>query len=271
VFERFTEGARRAIVLAQEEARSRNHSALGTEHLLLGIAREGGAGARLLAVLGADRDDIRLRVDEIATAADDEPQAHLPFTPELKKALELALRESIDTGAVEVGTPHLVLGLLREGEGVAAKVLTAIGVEFDAARATLAEGIPPPAPPAESSAGGAEPAADVTERTFTKRAQAALVGATEAATLFGHDHVGTEHVLLALIGDQGSAATRALVEMGVDIEVLGARLRELGTARGDAVADRAGDAGTAAADDPADDPGDGPDEGDPKDDADASD
>ena len=98
MFERFTDGARRVMILAQDEARSLDHSSIGTEHLLLGVVHEGGAGSALLAALGADPRDVRRRVEEVIGRGDTEPKPHLPFTPRAKKAIELSLRESMDLG-----------------------------------------------------------------------------------------------------------------------------------------------------------------------------
>jgi hypothetical protein len=123
MFERFTDRSRRVLVLAQEEARLLNHSFIGTEHLLLGLVHEDeGVAARALSQLGVSLEAVRLRVEEVVSLAGGATGSP-PFTPRAKKVLELALREAIQLGHSYIGTEHLLLGLVREGEGVAAQVL----------------------------------------------------------------------------------------------------------------------------------------------------
>jgi ATP-dependent Clp protease ATP-binding subunit ClpC len=129
VFERFTDRARSVLRLAQEEARLLNHSFVGTEHLLLGLIHEGeGVGAMALESLGVDLEATRERVRETITTPLDSETGSSPFTPRAKKALEMALRESLQLGHSYIGTEHLLLGLCREGEGVAIQVLQSFGV-----------------------------------------------------------------------------------------------------------------------------------------------
>jgi ribosomal protein S18 acetylase RimI-like enzyme len=138
VFERFTDRARRVIVLAQEEARILGHNYIGTEHLLLGLTAEGeGVAARALGYLHVSLSAVRAEVEEIVGLGDTEPMAHIPFTGRAKKVLELALRESHGLGHDYIGTEHILLGLVREGEGVAAQVLLARGVRLAHVRATV--------------------------------------------------------------------------------------------------------------------------------------
>jgi ATP-dependent Clp protease ATP-binding subunit ClpC len=135
MFERFTDRARRVVVLAQEEARGLNHDYIGTEHLLLGLMREGkGVAARALDGLGVRVDAVAERVEAAAGRGSEAPSGHIPFTPRSKKVLELSLREALDLGHDYIGTEHILLGLLREGEGVAAQVLDGLGVTADGAR-----------------------------------------------------------------------------------------------------------------------------------------
>jgi ATP-dependent Clp protease ATP-binding subunit ClpA len=130
MFERFTDRARRVIVLAQEEARLLNHDYIGTEHLLLGLAHEGqGVAAKALELLGIRLEALRSRVEEIIGQGQQAPSGHIPFTPRAKKVLELSLRESQQLGHNYIGTEHLLLGLVREGEGVAAQVLVKLGAD----------------------------------------------------------------------------------------------------------------------------------------------
>jgi hypothetical protein len=124
MFERFTDRARRVVVLAQEEARLLNHNYIGTEHILLGLIHEKeGVAARALTELGISLEAIRVEVVEIIGRGATAPSGHLPFTPRSKKVLELSLREALQLGHNYIGTEHILLGLIREGEGVAARVL----------------------------------------------------------------------------------------------------------------------------------------------------
>jgi ATP-dependent Clp protease ATP-binding subunit ClpA len=135
VFERFTDRARRVVVLAQEEARMLNHNYIGTEHILLGLIHEGeGVAARALESLGVSLETVRLQVEEIIGQGQQAPSGHIPFTPRAKKVIELAGREAEDLGHSYIGTEHLLLGLIREGDGVAAQVLARLGVDLAAAR-----------------------------------------------------------------------------------------------------------------------------------------
>ena len=139
MFERFTDRARRVVVLAQEEARLLRHGYIGTEHVLLGlVAEKEGLGAQALRAAGADLDQLRQSVRDIIGQGSGELPSHLPFTPRAKKVLELSLREAIGLGHKHIGTEHIVLGLLAEGEGVANHVLAAHGITDDAVRAEVA-------------------------------------------------------------------------------------------------------------------------------------
>jgi ATP-dependent Clp protease ATP-binding subunit ClpA len=135
MFERFTDRARRVVVLAQEEARMLNHNYLGTEHLLLGLVHEGqGIAARALESLGIGLEAVRQQVEEIIGQGQQAPSGHIPFTPRAKKVLELASREAKQLGHDYIGTEHILLGLIREGEGVAAQVLVRLGADLNRAR-----------------------------------------------------------------------------------------------------------------------------------------
>jgi len=131
VFERFTDRARRVLVLAQEEARLLNHSYIGTEHLLLGLVQESdGAAAKAIEQLGISLKDIRAKVLETVGASTTAVTGSPPFTPRAKKVLELSLREALQLGHNYIGTEHILLGLVREGEGVAAQVFVSLGVDL---------------------------------------------------------------------------------------------------------------------------------------------
>jgi ATP-dependent Clp protease ATP-binding subunit ClpC len=132
MFERFTDRARRVVVCAQEEARGLDHNYIGTEHILLGLVREGdGVAAKALESLGISLETVRQRVEEIIGRGQHTPSGHIPFTPRAKKVMELSLRESRQLGHHYIGTEHILLGLISEGEGVAAQVLTGLGAEHD--------------------------------------------------------------------------------------------------------------------------------------------
>ena len=135
LFERFTDRARRVVVRAQEEARLLNHNYIGTEHILLGLIHEGeGVAAKALESLGISLQAVRDQVEEIIGQGGSSPSGHIPFTPRAKKVLELSLREALQLGHNYIGTEHILLGLIREGEGVAAQVLTKLGADLSRVR-----------------------------------------------------------------------------------------------------------------------------------------
>ena len=135
MFERFTDRARRVVVLAQEEARMLNHNYIGTEHILLGLIHEGeGVAAKGLESLGISLEAVRAQVEEIIGQGQQAPSGHIPFTPRAKKVLELSLREALQLGHNYIGTEHILLGLIREGEGVAAQVLVKLGADLTRVR-----------------------------------------------------------------------------------------------------------------------------------------
>jgi len=135
MFERFTDRARRVVVLAQEEARMLNHNYIGTEHILLGLIHEGeGVAAKGLEALGISLEAVRSQVEEIIGQGQQAPSGHIPFTPRAKKVLELSLREALQLGHNYIGTEHILLGLIREGEGVAAQVLVKLGADLNRVR-----------------------------------------------------------------------------------------------------------------------------------------
>ena len=135
MFERFTDRARRVVVLAQEEARLLNHNYIGTEHILLGLIHEGeGVASKALEGLGISLESVREQVQEIIGQGQQAPSGHIPFTPRAKKVLELSLREALQLGHNYIGTEHILLGLIREGEGVAAQVLVKLGADLGSVR-----------------------------------------------------------------------------------------------------------------------------------------
>jgi ATP-dependent Clp protease ATP-binding subunit ClpA len=140
MFERFTDRARRVVALAQDEARMLNHGWIGTEHILLGLIHEGkGVAARTLESLGISLDAVGQQVEEIIGRGQQAPSGHIPFTPRAKKVLELSLREALQLGHNYIGTEHILLGLIHEGDGVAAQVLVKLGADLDRVRQQVIE------------------------------------------------------------------------------------------------------------------------------------
>ena len=164
MFERFTDRARRVVVLAQEEARLLNHNYIGTEHILLGLIHEGeGVAAKALESLGISLEAVRNQVEEIIGQGGSSPSGHIPFTPRAKKVLELSLREALQLGHNYIGTEHILLGLIREGEGVAAQVLVKLGADLSRVRQQVIQLLsgysgPGGASGSGTSASGKEPA-----------------------------------------------------------------------------------------------------------------
>src|SRR4030043_413770 len=140
MFERFTERARKVVVKAQDEARFLKQNYIGTEHILLGLINEKeGMAARVVYELNVSFDDIRSGVREVVNEGTSESYEHIPFTPRAKKVLELSLREALQLGHNYIGTEHILLGLLREGEGVAARVLNSFGINLEIVKDKIRE------------------------------------------------------------------------------------------------------------------------------------
>jgi ATP-dependent Clp protease ATP-binding subunit ClpC len=226
MFERFTNRARHAVVLAQEEARRMQHNYIGTEHVLLGLLGEpDGLACRTLEGLGMSLEAARDEVTAIVGTGTASLSGHIPFTPRAKKTLELALREALQLGHNYIGTEHILLGLIREGEGVAAQVLkqhadltviqaavhnllTAASAEAAYARRWLLR--PSAVGPGEAGAQAGQ--------TVLNTSPAADTTLSEAARLAGSRPVGSHHLLLAALADPDTAAARALVALGVDLD-----------------------------------------------------
>ena len=140
MFERFTDRARRVVVLAQEEARLLNHNYIGTEHILLGLIHEGeGVAAKALESLGISLEAVRSQVEEIIGQGGASPSGHIPFTPRAKKVLELSLREALQLGHNYIGTEHILLGLVRDRDALAARALSELDVSAEWLRTRLVE------------------------------------------------------------------------------------------------------------------------------------
>jgi hypothetical protein len=242
MFERFTTGARRVVVQAQEESRKLQHNYIGTEHLLLGLLTESeGFASRALTGFGISLEGTRQEVKDLVGVGKKAPSGHIPFTPRAKKTLELGLREALQLHHEYIGTEHLLLGLIREGErgaegeGVGVKILQE-HAELPAIRAAVLNLLPAAAPetpnarrwrrfmeaatpprPAEPGSSW-EPREQGTEQAVLSATPAADATLSEAARLAGSQPVGSHHLLLASLADPRTAAARTLVALGVDLD-----------------------------------------------------
>ena len=237
MFERFTDRARRVVVLAQEEARGLNHNYIGTEHLLLGLLEPGGIAAQALDRFGMTATGTREEVKARVGAGSDPPKGRIPFTPRAKKVLELGLREALKLSHNYIGTEHILLGLVREAEtqagtregpGVAAQILTEHAGDLMAVRKAVLDLLPA----AEGLHGrrwlrrrteaapgaGAEESGEPGEPTGMPTTPAGDASLAEAARLAGNDPVGSHHLLLAALADPDSAAAKTLTALGVDLD-----------------------------------------------------
>ena len=215
MFERFTDRARQTVVLAQEEARRLGHNYIGTEHLLLGLLREGeGVAAQAIGRMGISLADVRSDVVRIIGELSEAPSGHIPFTPRSKKVLELSLREAMQLGHNYIGTEHILLGLVREGEGVAAQVLVARGADLKRVRATVLEELQNITPGSRASG--------------PRRTPGGEEALSNAQQLAGSSAVGSHHLLEALARSEDSLASKVLISLGVDADTLAARIDELG-------------------------------------------
>ena len=244
MFERFTNRARHVVVLAQEEARLLNHNYIGTEHILLGLLGEPESIAgKVLGESGftheAAREDVERRVGRGKSA----PSGHIPFTPRAKKTLELSLREALSLGHNYIGTEHILLGLIREGEGVAYQIL-AERTDLATLRAAVIDALPATSPvegetPDETSAvlrwlrtrltrhSASVPfrPETMTVEPGTRGTPAVEAALQQAARLAGTLPVGSHHLLLAALSDTDSAASSALSSLGVNLDELREKLR----------------------------------------------
>jgi ATP-dependent Clp protease ATP-binding subunit ClpA len=226
MFERFTNSARHVVVLAQEEARRLRHNYIGTEHVLLGLFGEPDAIAgRALQRFGMSLEGTREEVTAIVAAGSTEPSGHIPFTPRAKKTLELSLREALTLHHDYIGTEHILLGLIREGDGVAAQILRQ-HADLLAIRTAVLGLVPTRTAQvsrvrgwlrARTEAEPAGPGAPV-EQTLLNATPAADTTLSEAARLAGAQPVGSHHLMLAALADPDSAAAKALAALGVDVD-----------------------------------------------------
>lgn len=227
MFERFTDRARRVLVLAQEEARLMEHNFLGTEHLLIALLQEGeGVAAKALTDLGVDIVGVRALVgDAVVPGSPGTASGAPPFTPRSKKVLELSLREALDLGHNYIGTEHLLLGLVREGEGVGAQVLMTSGLSPGEVRAKILELIDVPSPAGETGRrvwGG--------RRTGFSATPAGAAVRNRAFARAAADPLASHHYLLAHFDDPRSLAARVLESLGVTEAAVQDRIAAMGVA-----------------------------------------
>jgi ATP-dependent Clp protease ATP-binding subunit ClpC len=227
MFERFTNRARHVVVLAQEEARRLHHNYIGTEHILLGLLGEpDGVAYRALERFGMSLDGTRDEVRAIVGIGKGKPSGHIPFTPRAKKTLELSLREALQLHHNFIGTEHILLGVIREGDGIGAQILKkhcSDLIEIRMAVLDVVSTMPTEAPAVRrwlrrrtaTGEGEVREPGESPEIRTTPAADSSLSG---AARLAGSQPVGSHHLLLAAIADADTAAARALVGLGVDLD-----------------------------------------------------
>lgn len=236
-FDKFTERARRVLSLSQEEAQRLKHNYIGTEHLLLGLVREGeGVAAKVLLDLGVQLNKVRESVEFIIGQGEQAGiQGNIGLTPRAKKVIELAVDEARKMNHHYIGTEHILLGLVREGQGIAAGILESMGVnlnmvrtqtftvlnEVSNARKVSKEEQLPENPPADASEPTANPA-DRGQRVqfdrFTQESRRVLAYAQEEAQRLQHNYIGTEHLLLGILRAGDTIAARVLNQLGLTLE-----------------------------------------------------
>lgn len=224
MFERFTDGARRVVVLAQEEARLLNHHYIGTEHVLLALMTDPDEVLSwTLTFHGIDIAAVRQSVLQTIGEGTEAPPPHIPFSPQAKKVIELSLRETLQMGLNYIGSEHLLLGLIREGEGVAAQVLIHFGADLEAMRETVrtrAEGAQHSAALHRLGLTGAGSKFPAMLGRFTRSARAVVEKAEDASRLLNHNYLGTEHLLLGLMADPEAVSAQALAVHGLDVAAI---------------------------------------------------
>jgi ATP-dependent Clp protease ATP-binding subunit ClpA len=232
MFERFTDRARRVVVRAQEEARGLRHHYIGTEHILLALADErDGMAAHVLGRFDMRPDGIREEIMAmVGTGEKAAPKGHIPFTPRAKKTMELALREALDLHHDYIGTEHMLLGVLREGDGVGAQILKAHSADLERVRVAVLDLLQ------EAGAGRAgrrlrrligtgktaEPAFEQAETPATPAAKDSLA---EAGRLAGEQPVGSHHLIAAALSDPNAVAAQVLSGLGIDLDQVREALR----------------------------------------------
>ncbi len=233
MFERFTDRARRVVVLAQEEARLLKHNYIGTEHLLLGLIREDeGVAAQALESLGIGLDAVRVRVGEIVGEGDQAPSGHIPFTPRAKKVLELSLREALHLGHNYIGTKHILLGLIAEGHGVAAQVLAELDADAKRVRAAVVKLLPDtsgevtPAPGPVAASSGRRDRAQLTGLRTRMHELEARLAAIEGRAGTGPDERAIDSELVKVRADKEAAVQRQDYERAAQLRDVEKRLAD---------------------------------------------
>jgi ATP-dependent Clp protease ATP-binding subunit ClpA len=212
-FDKFTERARRVLSLAQEEAQRFQHNYIGTEHLLLGLVREGdGVAAKVLSNMGVELYRVRNAVEFIIGRGDRIVLGEIGLTPRAKKVIELAVDEARRLNHHYIGTEHLLLGLVREGSGIAAGVLESLGVNLEKVRTQTIQVL--------SQSGAAQTMESVAQSTpsQTEAVKKVLSLAQEESHFYQHDYVGTEHLLLGLVREGDGVAAKVLGKLGAEPE-----------------------------------------------------
>src|SRR5205823_2283291 len=227
-FDKFTERAREVLQLAQGEAQRFNHNYIGTEHLLLGLVREGdGVAARVLNNLGIELHKVRSAVEFIIGRGDRMVMGEIGLTPRAKRVIELAVDEARRLNHHYIGTEHLLLGLVREGEGIAAGVLESLGVSLEKVRAQVIEVLKSSS--GYSASGGKASSIKSTMRSptsaarpprfdgFSERARNVLQLAQEEARRFNHNYISTEHILLGLVREGEGGGAHVLKSLDIEL------------------------------------------------------
>jgi ATP-dependent Clp protease ATP-binding subunit ClpC len=213
-FERFTVKARQVVVTAQEEARLLKHNHIGTEHVLLGLLDSpDSTAAKVLHQFGYDKEKAQVDIAAVVKPGTEEPRGHIPFTPRAKKTLELALREALNLHHNYIGTEHILLALIREGEGVGAKVLAERVNPISKVRAAVLASL--------------EGSSDVAAGPWPAGTPATEDTVSTASALAGGAPVGSHHLLEAMLRVENSMAARVLRELGVDPDAVAAKIDEL--------------------------------------------
>lgn len=226
MFERFTDRARRVVVLAQEQSRLLGHDYIGTEHLLLGLSKEmEGVAGKVLIDLELTPEKIEEKLMTLIVRGTAAPAGHIPFTPRAKKVLELSLREALQLGHNYIGTEHILLGLMREGEGIGMQVLTGLGAGIDDVRTRILEklNIAPSARSRVSLRSRLGRQISVSTSVFneaglSERVKRLLSFAIEEAEARGADSVDIEDVLLALFKEPDSVSYRVFERLDVSLD-----------------------------------------------------
>jgi ATP-dependent Clp protease ATP-binding subunit ClpA len=214
MFERFTNRARQAVVLAQEAARAHNHDYIGTEHILLGLLdADENMACKVLESLGISLETIRQQVEKRIRRVRRTrmtPSGHIPFTLRAKNVFELSLREALQLGHSHIGPEHILLGLISEGQGVAAEVLVKLGADLEKVRRGIIR-IQPHVPIGK----------------LTERALRAIALAEDEAKVHDHNYIGTEHILLGVLREGEGVAAKALAALGITLEAVRQQVEEI--------------------------------------------